>query len=247
VCLVGGYVAQPTTWFYDIEVRWKRILGEQPKVGYFKAFECEKLIGEFQGLDRELADQKLNRLVDVVACKGTQLMEFSSSIRWDVFEDCVTGGVRAIYDHPYYFCVHGVVSLIAREYVREIALRTGVVGLAPQRVAYVFDFQAQQREMERQYEHVRETVDEVIASTMGSISFRDDVRAPPLQVSDLIAWHLRREILKPRSDGGATRPALLKLRQSYGFDAKEARWNPGKLKAFCAKVDAGLKIPHLWD
>ncbi|HEY4360087.1 MAG TPA: hypothetical protein VGN17_03930 [Bryobacteraceae bacterium] len=247
VCLVGGYLATQSTWFYDIEIPWRRALAEDPQIHYFKAFECEKLVGEFKGWDRLMADEKLERLVGVVASQAVKLREFSSSIRWSEFENSVTGAVRSVYNHPYYFCVHGVVSLIAREYLLEIAKVSGVPTRATRAVAYAFDLQAQQAEMSKQYHHVGETVDSYISSTMGSISFYDDLEVVPLQVSDLIAWHLRRDILKPKRDLGVTRPALVTLRKHYAFETKEARWNPNKLEEFCDKVDAGLKVPHLWD
>jgi hypothetical protein len=238
VCLVAGYLATSSDWIYDLEFLWHRELARAPSIRYFKAFDCKTLKNEFDGWADEEARLKLDALVAIIAQRGGTMMEFSSSILWGDFESSVTGGLRSVYPHPYYFCIHGVVSLIAKEYLT-------AVPHVRERIAYVFDEQNQyQAVMEQQYQHVRETVHPHIAATMGSIDFRDDRTCAPLQMADLGAV---RGVIN-ETDQGYHRLAvgiLSRLRATIG-GTKRAQWNPQKLKGLCGQIDAGLRDKTFW-
>lgn len=252
VCLVAGYLAVGRDWLYDLEIPWNRELARAPAIKYFKAFQSKRLKGEFKGWSDEDAEAKRNALVEVIATQGGRIVEFSSSIRWEDFESSVTGGLRSVYTHPYYFCIHGIVSLIAKEYLTAVPYPT-------QRIAYVFDEQNQHElEMEKQYLDVRNTVHPDVAATMGSISFLDDKDCAPLQIADLLANYMRHDLVAPSDEEQALLPTadrenhqraasiLRKLRSSMR-PAKRAQWNPDRLKNLCAKIEAGLKHRTFWE
>lgn len=188
----------------------------------------------------------------MISARGERILEFSSSIRWEDFESSVTGGLRSVYTHPYYFCIHGIVSLIAKEYLAEVSHPT-------RRIAYVFDTQNQyELEMEKQYLDVRDTVHPQIAATMGSISFRDDKECAPLQMTDLLANYMRQDLVAPSSAVQELLPkakrenyrraaSILGTLRSSMRPAKRAHWNPAKLKALCGDIDAGLKNRTFWE
>jgi len=241
VFMVSGYLARAATWFHDVEVPWSRVLANAPSIRYFKSRQCEYLEGEFDGWLRTDADEKRNALIDVVvklAAKG-EIREYSSTIRWDDYNSSVTGGLRAAYPNPYFFCVHGIVSLIAKAYIKES-------GEPPHdRVAYVFDEQGViETQMAEQYHHVRQTVDSLIAGTMGYFGFDDDKLCPPLQVADLIAYHARRDFLQPAIDKGQQRPEVKALRENTRGEI--AIWNPDKLRAFVIEIETGSRQPNFW-
>jgi hypothetical protein len=76
---------------------------------------------------------------------------------------------------------------------------------------------------------------------MGSISFADDRGCPPLQMADLIAWHVRRDFLNPKNDLGRQRPALRALREKLK-DGRLAIWKPDGLRQFAADVEANPAV-----
>lgn len=241
-CVVAGYLATTRTWFYDIETPWTRVLENKPGIEYFKSYECETLTKQFARFCRTEADLKRDALVNIIAALAPtdQILEFSSVVARTDYETAVTGKLRDAYPDPYYLCVHGVVSLIARAYLRSVKYP------ATRRVAYVFDNQSNlQGRMSKQYNSVRDTAPEPMARTMGSLSFDDDRRCPPLQVADLIAWHIRRDFDKPSNDQGQRRPALCALRKELK-GGELALWNPDKLRAFSAEIEAGRKAPDFW-
>jgi hypothetical protein len=53
-----------------------------------------------------------------------------------------------------------------------------------------------------------------ITSIMGTIGFGDDKQCVPLQCADLLAWHIRRDYIKPAEDHGRCRPEYDRLRRS---------------------------------
>ena len=242
--VVAGYLATGNAWFYSLEVPWCEVLQAHPRIAYFKASQCEHLDGEFSNFTRADAERKLESLVGVVS-KASDLvsdgiMEVSSVIRWCDYKSSVTGMFRDAYPNPYFFCVHGIVSLIAREYL-------DAVENPSVRVAYTFDHQSNlDAEMNKQYCEVKNTVDYRVASTMGRLGFDDDKVCPPLQIADLIAWHVRRDFVKPSKDRGERRPAFTALRNSLRY-GKQAVWNPMKLAEFSRAVNAGSTTSALWD
>jgi hypothetical protein len=155
----------------------------------------------------------------------------------------VTGGLRDAYPNPYFFCVQGVVSLIARSYIDEAAKLND---RPHARVAFVLDRQGVLEDrMAEQYRHVERTVHPHIASTMGSLEFRDDRDCLPLQAADLIAYHARRDFVQPAKDGGVQRPEIIALRGNTRGEI--AIWNSHKLKSFVDEIDARGRTPDFWQ
>jgi hypothetical protein len=237
VFAVGGYLAESPTWFYDLEIPWNEVLNEAPRIKYFKGFECQKLTGQFEGFERDEADAKLDSLVDVIvpSIASARVHEYGSVIRWDDYNRCITGKLRKAFPNPYFFCFHGLVDLISRAYLE--ATET------PARpVAYVFDHQSNLES--KAYEHywlVYRHASDGAKRTMGSISFADDRGCPPLQMADLIAWHVRRDFLNPKNDLGRQRPALRALREKLK-DGRLAIWKPDGLRQFAADVEANPAV-----
>jgi hypothetical protein len=132
------------------------------------------------------------------------------------------------------------VGLISKSYL--LSIKKAPVA----RVAYVFDHQSgREGTISKQYYRVMEAMPEAMSLTMGGLMFEDDRRCPPLQAADLIAWQVRRDYVKPPSDQGLRRPELCRLRENLE-GGQLAVWNPDKLKAFAAEIEAGLKAPDLW-
>ena len=86
--MVSGYVARASTWFYDVEVPWSRVLSTDPRIGYSKSSQCEHLDGQFKGLTRVAADEKRQALIAIITklAANDEIREYSSVIRWDDYQ-----------------------------------------------------------------------------------------------------------------------------------------------------------------
>jgi hypothetical protein len=202
--VLGGYLARASDWFH-MENDWAKVLAQPPAIEYFKMSECYWLKGQFSGWDRIPADAKLSSLVAVVERYKGGLIELSSMMDWDEYRSAIGNGpFKNEFHSPYFFCLHGVVSQTTKVLEK---INSQLV------VQYVFDHQSNlNHDSAKQYYQVRRYAPKELTRFMGSISHEDDKILKPLQIADLIAWHIRRSFAKPPEDNGHERPELLRLR-----------------------------------
>jgi hypothetical protein len=101
----------------------------------------------------------------------------------------------------------------------------------------VFDQQtAQEAEAYKQYEGTYSQFPE-LAEFMAGCDFRDDKKTPGLQAADLVAWQIRRDIVRPPEDNGMMRPEFEELRKLYKQPAQARVWRASGLAQFVANME----------
>jgi hypothetical protein len=78
---------------------------------------------------------------------------------------------------------------------------------------------------------------------MAGICFMDDEKIVGLQAADLIAWQIRRDIVRPPEDGGNVRPELELLRGTYKRDSLSHKWNHAGFAQLVAKIEKAKFVP----
>jgi hypothetical protein len=96
-------------------------------------------------------------------------------------------------------------------------------------IAFVFDERPDVSDQLLRAWNITKAASAEDARIMGSISFEDDKKCFPLQCADFVAWHARREFIKPVEDHGRPRPELDRLTTSL-YAWYPYVWNEEKLR-----------------
>ncbi len=230
--VVAGYLGLTSDWFY-MERDWEKVLEEPPAIDYFKMGECYHLEGQFEKISKPERDEKLHKLVDVVCRYNERLTEVSSMVTWEDYRSAIgDGAFKEEFYNPYFFCLHGVTSQVAKILQSEKSNEI---------VHYTFDHQSNlEHHSAAQYYLIRTQAPKEFTRHMGGISHEDDKQFKPLQIADLIAWHVRRDFAKPKQDAGKQRPELTKLRQGI-HKAECALLRPSSLAQTAIDIDEQVR------
>jgi hypothetical protein len=211
---------------------WTIALHEPPYIEYFKRGENYHGDGQFEGWAEPARIAKLHRMIAVFERYGEALIELSSSISWETYNAVIADTVvEQVFPNPYFFCFNGLISL-AVEHVRRFTAE-GI----PSTIEFVFDQQtAQEAEAYKQYEGTYSQFPE-LAEFMAGCDFRDDKKTPGLQAADLVAWQIRRDIVRPPEDNGMMRPEFEELRKLYKQPAQARVWRASGLAQFVANME----------
>jgi hypothetical protein len=217
--VIAGYMATAYNW-EQFKVDWEAALAESPSIPYFHRGPNHHGDKPFDGWDEQTREAKLYRMIRVFEKFPGRIVELSSTIAWGDYEAVKTAPLGEVLSNPYYCCLHGVVSL-ALQWVKDKGEGADI--------DFIFDYQFQhQAEAVKQFTHIRQRFSDVpeVSTRMSGICFMDDERVAGLQAADLIAWQLRRDLVKPKEDGGKSRPELEKLRAACGMGVSTKLWNP---------------------
>jgi hypothetical protein len=225
--VIAGYLATAHNW-ERFKADWNTALSEEPRITHFHRGHNYHGDGVFEGWDEPTRQAKLNRMIRVFERFGAHIVELSSTIEWNEYRAVVHGPLAKELSNPYYFCLHGVMSL-AVDWVR----KTG----EDADISFVFDYQFEhQAEAVRQYTHIKQRFPQ-IGKHMSGICFMDDEKVAGLQAADLIAWQIRRDYVKPPEDDDEIRPELELLRATYKHDALSNKSNALGIARLITKIE----------
>lgn len=185
---LAGYLHRADAWasFSD---DWHAVLSAWPAIDYFKASEAYNLSGQFdykRGWDEVQRDFKMSMLAGVIG--KYQPFSFHFSINRQIFEDELKPVSPYGLRQPHFTMCFAVVAGVAR-YAAQEGIATPIEFIFDQQdgvdtdIALFFSYMKRSLPVEAQ------------GLIDGSPIFKSDrdKRYMPLQASDLLAWHLRRE------------------------------------------------------
>lgn len=225
----AGCITSAEVWQQEIVDDWQKALSASPSIAYFRMSECFAAIegrqqkdeeSPFSGMSARDAREKLEAVVSVVEGHRHQIGGVQSIITWDCFDNGLNDADKALYGSPFSLCVEGIVDG-CRQLLRHRNED------AP--IAFVFDERRDVSEKILQAWNITKAASVEDAAIMGSVSFQDDKNCLPLQCADLVAWHARREYIKPVEDHGRPRPEHRRLTTSL-YAWYEHIWNEEKLR-----------------
>jgi hypothetical protein len=192
ILTAGGFIGWPET-FVEAERHWVARL-EKDKVRYFRASECEMLMGEFDPVPRmmnltsgrAMADSMRRDLSEIIV-KAKGLAGFAVSMVLEDFRDVLKTDPRAI---SYFGSDPSMViymTLIKSAIAMAEKDMAEVIGSCP--IAFTFDTHAKYKEAEAALENIRKVPE--YANRVGYIGHGDDKLFPPLQMADLMAHEAR--------------------------------------------------------
>ncbi|WP_428032800.1 DUF3800 domain-containing protein [Ancylobacter sp.] len=205
----AGLVNRDDAW-EKFSVEWSAALAKTPSIGHLKMVEANGLRGQFAGWTRDLRDQKLEDLAEVLD-RFRAPWTFDISISRAEYEIHVAPASPRGLSTPYFAITFAAISAVARFLASE-----GVV--TP--VRFVFDEQkGVDTNVALFFDYMIENLDssdrELIKMPIG---YGNDMRNLPLQAADMLAWHIRRQ------REGNEDPTIMRRAQSIRSDTHiEAR------------------------
>jgi hypothetical protein len=196
---------------------WNDVLGESPRIRYFRMSECISAIesnqgsrrGEFADMRPQQARCKLKRFLEIVERYGPSLAYVDSIITWDIFENALDETEKGLFQSPYTMCIAGVVGTCLR-------ILSDVSAELP--IDFTFDEQRGREDIARLAWNMTTALSAANATQKGTLTFADDKTCTALQYADLLAWEARRQFVQPAEDHGRPRSEYLMMRRSV------ARW-----------------------
>jgi hypothetical protein len=209
ILTAGGFIGWPET-FVEAERHWVMRL-EKDKVKYFRASECEMLIGEFDPVlrmmnltsGRAMADSMRRDLSEIIV-KAKGIVGFAISMVVDDFQDVLKNDPRA----ASYFGSDPALAIYATLIKSAIMMAEQdmpeIIGNFP--IAFTFDTHAKYKEAEEALENLRKVPE--YGKRIGYIGHGDDKLFPPLQMADLAAHEARHKTAAFLAESGKDRTSF---------------------------------------
>jgi hypothetical protein len=210
---VAGYSAPYETWVH-LDWKWQCLL-KKWKLAYFKASECENLLGEFaqyrdnptdlasplKANERDKLIEIKTEFVDAICKHGDDLHGYGAVVILDDFEKIISEDAEAkriFMDKPYYICLQlclVAAAMPARDHNLQHPNREEHVYIKP-----IFDSHKDYSDL------AKLTFDKFLkknprsAEVLLPLDYEDDKLVSALQVADNLAYearkHLTRQIVK---------------------------------------------------
>lgn len=180
----AGLVNSDDSW-QQFSLEWSTVLATPPTISHLKMVEANALRGQFAGWSRDVRDQKLQALADVIKRIRPQCT-FEISISRAEYDNHVSPTAPRGLATPHLAATFGAVSGVARHLASE-------GGATP--VRFVFDEQnGVSQDVALFFDYMLQNLDSVSHGLIKMpIVYGNDMRDLPLQAADMLAWHIRRQ------------------------------------------------------
>lgn len=170
---------------------WASILKEPPEIEYFHMKEARELSGQFSNLSATQRDMKLIRLVTAVMNYGPRVI--SVWVLTSDYFDIVGKNYSYETRNPYFCCFLYLLWFTAHQ------SKSSKVQLP---VDFTFDDKGRVGENALHwFRYAKKAAGPELVRYFGATPvFGDDEKLIPLQVADLVAWHVHRKLESPGPD-----------------------------------------------
>ena len=226
VFVLAGYVARAEQWD-EFNERWIAALLEPRRLDYFKMKEAAALVDQFRGWTPAERDHKLAELISII--KETVIAGFASTVYHEDYRAAFAGKISREVDTPYWLMYHSMMRLVL-----DWQFRRG----DDEKVSFIFDEQGKQTDqVQATWTNFLTYLPPRMKALMGDRpSHLNDVKTPPLQAADLLAWHIRRLYDEHEQGTVFSAPYMETL---TSIPLREFLWTPEELHKFRSSV---LKI-----
>ncbi len=202
IYLIAAYVHMADRWMSFADEWNDRCKNHDPKITFFHAVEAEEGSGQFTGIRREFRNLKVRELAAII-----QKWIPGSIHCWlnkRDYDAHYRGKVSKEYDDPYLVLFYWIINLMAMGNVHFNVAKP---------VDFIFDEKkGHEKRALNWYFKIQELASEGMQQLLGNTPlFRTDQEVVPLQAADMLAWNLRRKIIRP--DEERPMPELLHLIQ----------------------------------
>ena len=194
--VLAGFLSTADQW-QSIGDEWKKICDTAPRIEYFKMSEAMGLRGQFGGWSRVERDKKVISLSEVIP--RSTVIQLCAVMRYRDFSDTIRH-LRIyrtqrdlMYEHPYLLLWLTLLRIFYPQWVR--------MGFR-EPVNFVFDRQLGFEEpaivlWRRMVQFAEDSLPAELSNVASNLPcFDDDKEVVPLQLADMHAWAIRRELSK---------------------------------------------------
>jgi hypothetical protein len=189
--VISGYIAHKDTWAEFANMWNVACYAATPRrIEYLKMSEWQHRDGQFSGWGDDDAEEKIHRVLSVlgVFLSGGHVGEFTSSISWDIYNRCIDGACKQVFNNPYYFNLMRITKRAAQFAKLKDPKFDG-------KIHFVFDEgNSAQAQAPVRFQYMKTFAEDNLGAIIGPISFASDKDEPALQAADVIAWHHRRNL-----------------------------------------------------
>jgi hypothetical protein len=185
--VLSGFIASTEIW-NAISIKWRAALNKDPCLRYFKMREAMNMEGQFKrGWTIPLRNQRIFELVEIIEEFDPPRIEcFLRRSHFDGFVKGIIGGQA--FNDPYFVCFYHLILSIAAnaralDWTRDCE--------------FVFDDQGKLgTNAVKRWNWMKQNIDGANAANVNAYLgsppvFRDDIKYPPLQAADMLAWLVR--------------------------------------------------------
>jgi len=224
--VMAGYLASADKWDV-VTKRWASKLEEGRKIDYFKMSEAAgQPSGAFDGFTERQRDAKLISLADILE-RGAPV-RVACVIPQGPYTKYARPSARREFRSPYYLAAITVlfsVIQLCRNHRR------------PGQVQFYFDKQQGKETISKRLVEIvrRDFAGKELAEFIaGEPRFEDDKKYPPLQMADMLAWHIHRRKCRPKE-----RKPLVYDRLTGGGMHYTRFWKPAELRQIGLEMGIG--------
>jgi hypothetical protein len=259
---VAGYSASYQTWVH-LDWKWQALL-KKWNLAYFKASECENLLGEFAQYRDNPADKsppkpherdKLieikTEFVDAICQHGDDLQGYGAVVIVDDFEKIIAENAEAnriFMGKPYYICFQlclVAAAMPARDHNQRHTVKENHVYVKP-----IFDSHKEYSALAKPAFDKFLLANPRSAEVLLPLDYEDDKTVTALQVADNLAYearkHLTRQLVKSddyiRKPMGRFRPFIYRI---YRLDYEALKLIIAKQRADYIPINP-VKVEELW-
>jgi hypothetical protein len=189
--VISGYIAHKDTWAEFSKMWNSACYAATPRrIEYLKMSQWQHRDGQFSGWSNDDAEEKIHRILSVmgVFLDGGHVGEFTSSVSWDIYNRCIDGPCKQVFNNPYYFNLMQITKRAAQFAKLHDPKFDG-------KIHFVFDEgNSAQNQAPVKFQYMKAFAEDNLGAVMGPISFASDKDEPALQAADVIAWHHRRNL-----------------------------------------------------
>lgn len=187
VFVLAGFIDRAESWLRFSD-EWRDCLDQHPKLDYFKMYEAQGLCGQFANWTKEARDLKLRALVDVIKKHGARSEDCRAiyfTTPFSIFEQRVTVDLKKPFTAAYFW---GLLLLMVG-----VHADLGMRGIKEEFEVIFDEHKIFGTRAQVLYPLVHDVIQQRLGITLPqSPLFRDDHKFMPLQMSDMLAWLLRR-------------------------------------------------------
>lgn len=178
---LAGYIASTSTWELFTK-DWDQSLAAFQTIKHLHCVDANALKNEFNDFAPHQRDKKLMQLGRVI--NKYKPLSIECRVSKKLYDEVVRPNAPYFLRTPYFICFYGIINSLFNFLKAQNLMHP---------VSFIFDDQGNLGNQTALWKDYIMSLHPEVDGKLLDIQFKNDQLAPPLQASDMLVWHLRRE------------------------------------------------------